>query len=275
MQSKDLAFADSVRAAVGWNQTIKDWERILSVQPDGCFVAEWDGKLAGTATTTCYGKQLSWIGMILVHPDFRRHGIGKALMNHCLKFLKDQQLECIKLDATPLGKTLYDKLGFKDEWNLARWEKETPQPERFDSKSIRALTASDWPKLLELDAKAFGVSRENLIRKLAEQSERVLVYENASGLAGYGMLRKGSRSNYLGPIISADEGAAQSLVRMILASANGSIFWDIPDQNEKAVELAKKFGFKQQRPLIRMYLGENRYPGEPKMQYAIADPATG
>jgi GNAT superfamily N-acetyltransferase len=275
MEKRDLSFADSVRAAVGWNQTIQDWERVLSIQPDGCFVAEWEGKLSGTATTTCFGKQLSWIGMILVHPDFRRHGIGKALMNHCLKFLKDRQLDCIKLDATPLGKTLYDQLGFKDEWNLARWEIDAAKPELFDSKSIRALRASDWPKLLELDTKAFGVPRENLIRKLADQSVRALVYENASGLVGYGMLRKGSRSNYLGPIVATEDQAAQSLIQMILASAKGSLFWDIPDQNTKAVELAKNFGFKHQRPLIRMYLGENRFPGEPKLQYAIADPATG
>ena len=51
----DLPFADALRALVGWNQTIRDWQRFLALQPDGCFLAEWGGSPAGTATTICYG----------------------------------------------------------------------------------------------------------------------------------------------------------------------------------------------------------------------------
>ena len=75
----DLAFADSLRALVGWNQTPDDWLRFLNHQPDGCFVAEWDGQPVGTATTTIYEDKVAWIGMVLVHPDARRRGIEAAL----------------------------------------------------------------------------------------------------------------------------------------------------------------------------------------------------
>src|SRR6266581_1863470 len=76
----DLAFADSLRELAGWNQTIDDWQTFLVLSPEGCFVAEWNGSPAGTATTVCYGKELAWIGMLLVHPAFRRRGIGRALL---------------------------------------------------------------------------------------------------------------------------------------------------------------------------------------------------
>jgi len=68
MTRDDLPFADSVRSLEGWNQTLADWERFLTLQPDGCFVAEWNGTRAGTAATTIYGSDLAWIGMVLVHP---------------------------------------------------------------------------------------------------------------------------------------------------------------------------------------------------------------
>ena len=115
MTANDLAFADSLRALAGWNQTRDDWRDLIALEPTGCFVAEWKGAPAGTATTTCYGKQVAWIGMALVHPECRRRGIGKALLNHCIAHLENRRIQCIKLDATPLGKTLYEQLGFRDE----------------------------------------------------------------------------------------------------------------------------------------------------------------
>src|SRR5262245_36402600 len=110
MTDADLVFADQVRALAGWNQTLDDWRLLLEWEPEGCFVAELDGQPAGTATTTCYGVDLAWIGMVLVHPDQRRHGVGQALLNHCLAFLRERRVSSIKLDATPTGKTLYDQL---------------------------------------------------------------------------------------------------------------------------------------------------------------------
>ena len=58
---EDLAFADSLRALAGWNQTIADWRRFLATDADGCFVAELDGLPVGTATTTTYGPATTTI----------------------------------------------------------------------------------------------------------------------------------------------------------------------------------------------------------------------
>src|SRR5256885_742127 len=79
----DLPFAENVCSLAGWNQTPGDWRRFLAMEPAGCFVAEWDGLPAGTATTITYGFDLAWIGMVLVHPDYRRRGIGNALLGGC------------------------------------------------------------------------------------------------------------------------------------------------------------------------------------------------
>ena len=79
MKSGDLVAADSLRNLAGWNQTATDWNRILNYQPNGCFVAVNADRIVGTVTTTCYGQKLAWIGMMLVHPDFRRRGIGTHL----------------------------------------------------------------------------------------------------------------------------------------------------------------------------------------------------
>ena len=77
----DIAPALQLCRSAGWNQLHADWSRLIEYQPNGCFVAELDGRLVGTVTTTSYGTELAWIGMMLVHPEYRRRGIGTELMN--------------------------------------------------------------------------------------------------------------------------------------------------------------------------------------------------
>ncbi|MCB1202766.1 MAG: GNAT family N-acetyltransferase, partial [Verrucomicrobiae bacterium] len=56
---------------------------------------------AGTATTTSYASDLAWIGMVLVHPDFRRQGIGTALLERAIRHLREERrVTCVRLDAT-------------------------------------------------------------------------------------------------------------------------------------------------------------------------------
>src|ERR1044071_275669 len=117
----DLPFADSLRAIAGWNQTLADWQRFIDLSPSGCLIAECEGRQVATATTICYGKELAWIGMILVHPDFRRRGIARVLLRHCIEILQHAGIKSIKLDATPEGRQVYQRLGFVDEFTLTRY----------------------------------------------------------------------------------------------------------------------------------------------------------
>jgi ribosomal protein S18 acetylase RimI-like enzyme len=273
---EDLPFADSVRALASWNQTIADWERFLAAEPGGCFLAEWNGARAGTATTIVYGPALAWIGMVLVHPDHRRRGIGRALLEHCIEHLRKRGVRCLKLDATPAGKKVYDALSFKDEWTLTRWEHAVAHWP--NAKTPSGITACrDFGAVEMLDAAAFGISRRRILGPLMEQSRCAAVYETeARKVAGYGLLRDGSSALYLGPVVAASADAGASLVNTLLSRAGErKIYWDIPDQNVAAVALARELGFAPQRTLTRMYLGENAAPGNPLHQFAIAGPEVG
>ncbi len=276
-QKTDFVFADSLRELVGWNQTKDDWLRFLNHQPDGCFIAEWDGVPAGTATTTIYEDKVAWIGMVLVHPDFQRRGIGRALLEHCITFLKPR-VACIKLDATPLGKTLYDTLGFKDEWTLQRWQTNAMlapvSPTKF---RVRRWQAVDEAAIQALDADAFGVPRWPMVRRMTWQVSRPLVHLTPKRrINAFGIVRKGARAHYLGPVVAESIAAAGPLIKSFLAALpDKRIFWDIPDANTGAVELAQRLGFQPQRPLIRMFLGENKWPGDPQKIFALAGPEIG
>jgi ribosomal protein S18 acetylase RimI-like enzyme len=274
----DLPFADSVAALAGWNQTPDDWKRFLATEPDGCFLAEWNGAPAGTATTTVYGPELAWIGMVLVHPDYRRRGIGSALLQRCLEYLRGRGVRCIKLDATPAGRAVYHGLGFQDEWTLRRWAGQRARPSATTPEAgLRPWQTTDASRVASLDAAAFGISRQRLLTTLGQQSLSGLVVESEAGrLAGYGLLRPGSQALYLGPVVAESSEAGIRLVEGLLArTERQTVFWDIPDLNAGAVSWAAANGFTVQRPLTRMFLGENLAPGNPRQQFALAGPEIG
>ena len=89
MRTEDVPFAHQLRQIAGWNQTEHDWRGYIAYDPEGCFVAEFRGKPAGTATTIHYGDRFGWIGMVLVHPDQRRFGVGTRLLNGAIRRLQE------------------------------------------------------------------------------------------------------------------------------------------------------------------------------------------
>jgi len=282
MTAADVPFADSLRDVAGWNQTPADWRRFLALEPDGCFVAEHAGRPAGTATTLTYGRELAWIGMVLVHPDARRHGLATALLEHCVRHLRGLGITCLKLDATPLGQTVYDRLGFQPEWTLTRWLRsqtkgeEPVPPQAATDPRLRAWQPDDLDHVQELDRPAFGTDRQRVLDLLTLQNHSALVYEDDLGkVAGYAMLRPGARAWYLGPVVARAAEAATPLIATMLAQTEGQpTIWDIPNSQHVATAWAQSHGFTPQRQLTRMFLGVN-VQTILAHQFAIAGPEIG
>jgi GNAT superfamily N-acetyltransferase len=273
----DIDFAHGLSRATGWNQTRRDWERFLSLAPGGCFLVECEGRRAGTATTTSYGGDLAWIGMVLVDPDFRRRGLGTALLEGAIRHLREERgIACVRLDATPEGRPLYEGLGFRAEWGLRRWVRE-PRESLGERRSEGRAGDSESPTAstsgAALDRRVFGADRGELLASLEEGS---LLGERL-GDGSFGMLREGERAYYLGPVTAASPGSGLLLARRLVerCPADRPIFWDLPDSNESAIDLAGSLGFAPVRILTRMWLGEAALPSHPSSMFGIAEPGLG
>lgn len=271
----DLPFCEELRRVAGWNQRAEDWERFLRLSPEGCFVAEQGGQPAGTVTTIRYGWEMGWIGMLLVHPDWRGRGVGTALLDRAIACLQEQRVRSIKLDATSQGEPLYARKGFRPEFRLTRWERVGTFAGGFSAKEAagESMQSFDLPHLVELDRAAFGVEREKLLGDLFQQASAAVVYREGGKVQGGGMLRAGARAMYLGPVAATSELIARGLIHRLMASAQGrELFWDLPDQG--SLDPAE-WGFRPQRVLTRMSLGASILPARPETYYALADPSCG
>ena len=159
MTGADIPAGLRLKEVAGWNQTAADWQRFLDRSPHGCFVAEMDGQVRGTVTTIPYERCFAWIGMVLVDPGYRGRGFGTALLERAIEYLDGLNLSALKLDATPQGKPLYEKLGFRSEYEIGRWTLRRGGSE--SQKPVRtAVREPVTPELLERvcrwDREVFG-----------------------------------------------------------------------------------------------------------------------
>ena len=269
MRRDDIPLGLELCRAARWNQLEADWRRLLAIEPGGLFVCEADGRPCATASTTSYGTQSGWIGMLLVHADFRRRGIGTAMIQRCIETLEAKRIESIKLDATDQGRPVYRKIGFRDERPIVRYAGAVP-PGATPHRGVRPMAAADWPAVAALDRPAFGADRLRLLRRLAEDG-RAVVARGAEGLRGFGFSRPGHDAAFLGPVVAADAEAALAVVETLLADLpEGQVFWDVLADHRAAVGMAESFGLAVDRRLTRMVLGEKMNPGEVGLVYGAA-----
>ncbi len=272
MTTQDITDGMRLKDVARWNQTEADWGRFLSANPEGCFVAEIEGRLVGTVTTIIYEDRFAWIGMVLVDPEFRNRGIGRVLLHSAIEHLESRSVACMKLDATPQGKPIYEKLGFVSEYEIERWALN-----RLAASAHLKVLTPELHAVLKLDREVFGADRSALLRGLSESApEFVQVLTTQSDVTGYAFGRHGSLADSFGPWIAYKEQAAAELLDSFLArSSRELIFVDCLKSNSWATGLVKARGFEFSRPLTRMYRGDNTHPGRPAVVCGILGPEFG
>ena len=271
LRAADLAAAERLRAQAGWNHRPADWRRLLDWEPAGCFAAWLDGRLVGTATATALTPRLGFVGMVLVDVEQRRRGIGRALTSRAVEWLeRERGCACVALYATPLGRPLYEHLGFGPEYGLQRWEGVAPSVSA--PPEVRPLLLADLPRLADLDRLALGVDRGRLWPALlAARPEGAYWIAANGGVRGFACVRPGARCWYLGPFLATDASAAETLLRAALAPLAGqAVGLDCPDPNVVSQSLLPRFGFAPIRPFICMTRGQRLPPSDPSRVYGVA-----
>lgn len=270
LSTPDLPRVLELAHLAGWNQTLPDLERMLCFAPESCFGLWTDSGLVSTAMAFPYGADLGWVAMVLTHPDERGKGYAGTLTGHAIEWLRDRRTAWLKLDASPLGQPIYERLGFAFESRMERYllSPETPRPTAMLSR--REFPTSPLP--FEFDLEAFGADRRRLLDLLLRIPN--LQVAVLPGNEGYAMLRPGARAWQLGPMVCRSHSAADQLLEWALQAKPGeALQWDLNTDNQYAVTLANQHGFVSMRTLSRMRLAGVANPpgatGNTAQVYAI------
>jgi GNAT superfamily N-acetyltransferase len=254
MTAADVPLGMRLKAQAGWNQTDADWRRFLWLQPDGCFVAELHGTPVGTTAAFIFGR-VAWVAMVLVDESVRGRGIGTALMKHALAFLDGLGVPSIRLDATPLGRPVYERLGFAADYTLVRYGGRFIPPAVTE---VEALRPDGLPEALRLDESVTHADRSRLLGRLfSEHPDTFRIVRRAYLAVGILAARPGSNAVQVGPCIASEDAAGRSLLfDAATRYAGQQVFVDVPLPNEAARRTAEALGLTAQRELLRMGRGE-------------------
>lgn len=279
MTKLDVLTGLRLNTLAGWNQTDADWFRFLDASPAGCFVAEQNARVLGTATTISYKDRFAWIGMVLVDPEYRKQGIGTQLLKRTIQYLDQRTIPTMKLDATPQGEPLYRKLGFVTEYEIERWIlKRTTNTIASVGPSPKVLLHdAQLQCILKLDQEAFGADRSFLLNSLRDSSPDLAIGAWSNGLPqGYAFGRSGLFADQLGPWMAKNRTVAECLLQEFLTrSLRETLLVDCLTGNPIATELLRSRGFVHSRRLTRMFRGPNAHPGNPEYLCAILGPEFG
>src|SRR5437667_1688786 len=271
----DIGAGMRLKELAGWNQTESDWRRLLKLDSQGCFVACIDHRVVGTATSTAYGPDLAWIGMVLVDPDYRRRGIATQLMQATLDSLRSRGVKTIKLDATPAGRPVYAALGFREEALIERWSGTAGPAVRNECQVWQQQVRRE---MLALDRRAFGAERASLLDSLVANPfvEQHIIRAPDGELRGYALACQGAIACYVGPLVAIDQNAAASLLDAMLSQfVARTVFIDINTAFQASARIVAARGFVKQRDLIRMRAGLRNSAGTSALVFAIAGPELG
>jgi GNAT superfamily N-acetyltransferase len=269
LEERHLAGCLALSKSANWNQNEADWRLMLGFGRGWGITLE-DGTLAASTLVLPYGERFAWVAMVLVLPEYRRRGFATQLLKKALNENTKSDLASI-LDATPAGHEVYLQEGFKDTWRFKRFS--LAKAFSGEKKNVRSIVESDWPRILELDRRAFGANREVVLRNLAQRLPQAALVSDAGFVLG----REGREATQIGPLVARDEPAALDLLEAALGTVKGPVYADVADRAAMLQAWLRAKGFTFQRPFTRMVhaVGEARAPGEAGLVYCPAGPELG
>ncbi|MBT3162535.1 GNAT family N-acetyltransferase [Streptomyces sp. Vc74B-19] len=271
---RDLTACADLSEDRGWPREEHKWGLLLAAAK-GYGIDAPDGGLAAACVVTAYGPReqpsLAAIGMVLVAERHSRQGIGRRLMRHVVT---EAGTTPLTLYATPLGRPLYEELGFKVTGQAEMLRGRFVPGGRTDIRT-RTATADDLPGILRLDEEVFGADRTHIVTRLPAFADQLRVAEDDGRLIGYAAAWPNMDTHVVGPLIARDTATAQALIASLAAHTNRPLRTDIDVRHEELLGWAKDHGLSTVALNTAMTYGITELPGDWNRLFAPVTVAAG
>ncbi|MEQ8145776.1 GNAT family N-acetyltransferase [Streptomyces sp. OP7] len=271
---RDLTACADLSEDRRWPREEHKWGLLLAAAK-GYGIDAPDGGLAAACVVTEYGPReqpsLAAIGMVLVAERHSRQGIGRRLMRHVVA---EAGTTPLTLYATPLGRPLYEELGFKVTGRAEMLRGRFAPGGRTDIRT-RTATADDLPGILRLDEEVFGADRTHIVTRLPAFADQLRVAEDDGGLIGYAAAWPNMDTHVVGPLIARDTATAQALIASLAAHTHRPLRTDIDVRHEELLGWAKDHGLSTVAHNAVMTYGITELPGDWSRSFAPVTVAAG
>lgn len=246
----------------GWNPGLNDAEIFWQTDPKGFIAAKIEGELVGGGSIVSYEGNYGFMGFFIIKPEYRGKGLGAELWFHRRDRLKARLKEgaAIGMDGVFNMQAFYAKGGFEFTHREIRYEGIASSYE--EDESLKEAKEVPFEALSNYDEKHFPTRRESFLKAwITQPNARSLVMMDNKSITGFGTIRPCETGYKVGPLFADNETIALKLFQALSNHAiSHPIFLDVPETNEKAVEMVTELGMKEIFGCAKMYLGK-----EPKV----------
>ncbi|SFA75601.1 hypothetical protein SAMN05421688_0627 [Poseidonocella pacifica] len=235
----------------GWNPGLEDAAAFRAADPHGFFVTEAKGVPIAAISVVNHSASFAFLGLYLCKPEFRGLEIGYALWRHGLAHAGPRT---VGLDGVAAQQGNYALSGFVRAGATHRLHGRIAAQR---DPAIRAATAGDFSRLMELDRRATGVDRSRFLAVWFVQTatRRTLLLDTAYGPAGVVTIRQCRQGVKVGPLIARDAPAALRLLNAAAEIFDPDLIVDVPDSQSDLIAALEKSGFTCGFSTARMYRG--------------------
>jgi len=242
-------------AKEGWNPGRYDAAIFWNTDPDGFIAAELDGELIGGGSIVSYQGDFGFMGFFIIKPEYRGRSLGTQLW-FARRDLLQARLKpsaAIGMDGVFEMQPFYARGGFKFVHREIRYEGIGKACSL--SGSIISLSALPFDQVLAYDAAHFPARRAGFLKAWISQADsRALGIMVENQLKGYGVIRRCETGFKIGPLFSDNAQIALDLFNGLSDHAVGeSVFIDVPEINQSAMNLVRDKGMEEVFGCARMY----------------------
>ena len=256
MTPEDFKFAVQLTDTVNWGLTTSDFEFMLELEPDGCFILLEDSKKIGFTENVSYGP-VAWFGNLIVKKNQRNKGAGSRLVEHSIAYLKSKHAKTIGLYAYTDRIHFYERLGFKHDKEFIVLNTKTnnstikPKPKQINKQQLE--------QIIKFDRTCFGASRRKLLNPIISDPDNLCdIIIDKDQIVGYIVAKVFRNASEIGPLIyrKENETAAIHLLKSALENIQAQqVSVCLASDENQILSFLKTKGFTESFRVARMFHG--------------------
>ena len=257
MRAGELELALEWARQEGWNPGVDDAPAFWEADPSGFLIGAIGEVPVGCISVVRYGETFAFLGLYMLHPEFRGRGYGKQLWNRGMALAGNR---IIGLDGVVAQQENYRRYGFETAYRTLRYGGIPQVPDVGEqARQVVPVTDGKLDALVHYDAEIFPGLRYSFIRAWCGTPERrkSFIVGGGSRVRGYGTIRRCFEGYKIGPLFANKPEVALALLGKLLAEAKGApVYLDVPADNLPAIKLAEECGLSPVFETARMYRGK-------------------